>query len=343
MRKLLKSKNKKRINNILASGSREFLNTLRLNRRGEVEVNNGGIINNNKLPDTYQEYFDDRILQIGTANLVGTNDLMMNGLVRNLPQDAENYIYQKVDSLASANVGMEFDINQDRDALDFQKESVPIPVFSKSWRFGKRIVDMQAGKPINVQDAYFDDAIKKVSLAIEETLFNGLNDDKININGKMINGYTDHPQRVQMTTPNNWLLSTNYSKVRGETLEMVKKLEEVRPSSTDQSIYMYYSPDLSTVMRSKSSQYSDTSIQDELRRSSIVAVCKKAPVLSEKTVVIVDLSVETIIYAVYQELSNIQWTSNGLDEYFMVFSIAAPVIKLDADNKVGIVHATIKS
>ena len=279
--KLFKSNKRKHINNISVARPMDFLRILEFNRKNEVMIDNG-IINNDKLPSDYQKYFDERLVTIGTETLVGTNDLMMKGLVSQMPQDSNIYTYQKMDTTAPANIGMDFDVNRDRDALNFEEESVPVPVFSKNWRFGRRMSNMMGGRPVNIQEAYFDDAIKKVSLAIEETLFNGLETSVIKINGKGVNGYTDHPQRITATTPTNWLLEANHPKIKKEVLELLKELLKVRPNIANNNVYLYYSSDLLPVMDSRINQYSGMTIKEELERSSMIGVVKMSSVLDEK-------------------------------------------------------------
>ena len=310
--------------------------------RSQIQFGQNGIINNSSLPKDAQTYFDSKLLEIGQKILVGVTDLAQVGLVTQLPSDKTLYEYQKVSEGISAKVSMEFDQDLESGRLAFKTSAVPIPVFHKYWSIGNRESNVAQGNEINVSQAHYDDAAKKVALSMEECYFNGLPDNLISINDKALYGCTNHPNRIAQTTTTNWLEKVNYENIRTETLKLIEKLRENRQGLYNNGVYFYYSSDLSAVMDSYKNQYSTVTIKNDLSNIGMIGAVKMAAVLPAKTIVLMDMDMRSIEYVAYQSLSSMQFYNN-MQWSFVVFNIGTHVIKEDYNDKTGVLHGTIKS
>lgn len=316
-----------------------------VNGKGQFILNNGfpqvvtprGLHVNSLLRKDEWEELDAAVVQAAQQRLVGVQDLIEAGLVKQLGG---------IGTLASqwneASAMTAADINLtgsggSGDRVDFNLSGVPVPVIFKDYSIDTRSLaaSRRLGDGLDVSNAFA--ASRVVAEGLENMLFNGASGVKLN--GDTVYGYTTHPNRNTDTAANygggDWGTITNI---------MPTILGMISAANADGyygpfGVYAYltqYNQALAT--------YTDGSGQtavDRMLRLPQINFVKPSDWLDAGEVVLVQMTPDVVDVAIAQEITNLEWMSgDGLLGHFKVMSVAVPRIKADYSGNSGIVHAT---
>lgn len=286
------------------------------------------------------EQIDTAVLDISRQPLVGVSDLA--GLTQRLDGLGVSIsTYDKVGDMSPASVAMSIRPHKaEKDLPGYESESVPIPVIMKPFELDIRTLEAsrrQGHVGLDVTGVRI--ATLKVREAMEDMVFNG---SDIQVGTFKIYGYTNAPNRIADTATNFGggdfgTIGNAHKTIRGMISALVAK-----------GFYGPYGVYLSSTQYAQlltliGANLSETELSTILRTIPDVKFVRRAPLLSSSTgeAIVVNLTRETVDFAVGQDVKPISWQEyGGLMNEFMVIAAVAPRIKSDALNQCGVAYAS---
>lgn len=299
---------------------------------GKQFVTNDGLL-------MYDEWKDlDRaVFEVQRDRLVGIADLRAAGLTHNLGGLGVTIAQWEMSSdMTKANVSMSGASRGEEDTSAFKQATVPVPILHKDFRLNIRRLEASRrfGSSIDVLDA--DSAARKVAEASEEMLFAG---KPIVVDGSEIYGYTTHPARSTVDLGTAW---DDNAVDGGDILEDVQEmLAEARDNNYHGPFTLYIPSEYEGKLDNDFEQGTGDirTIRERLLQLSGLSRIVVADRLPADNVILVQLTRNVVDLAVGQEMTTVQWQSQGgMVEHFKVMAAWAPRIKNDYDGRSGIVH-----
>lgn len=288
------------------------------------------------------EVLDTAIITIARERLNGVADLMNAGLTYNLPNGMGTLVVQHETQteMTAAEITMDGVTQVDRDRVLFNLVSTPVPITHKDFYISARVLEAsrRIGQPLDVTQA--QEASRQVAETLENTLFNGassLGPLGFGSSSATLFGYTTRTNRNTVSLTTNW----DDSAASGETI-LADVLSMITAAHNDRHFgpYTLYIPTnyWVSLLDDFKANSDKTIIQRLLEIPSIQAI-KPADKLSDDNVLLVEMSRTNVDEVVGMQPTTLQWDTHfGLNMHFKVMAIMVPRIKLDADNRSGVVH-----
>lgn len=274
---------------------------------------------------------DKAVVDIARQRLVGIADLQRLGLTLSLGGLGTLISqYEAQSDMTPADITMSGIASAEKDSVDFDLRSVPVPIVSKEFDINIRRLEAsrRLGDSIDVTQGTV--ASRRVADGLESLLFSGAG---VSVDGNAIYGYTTHPDRNTGTATGPWSVIAN---IYPTVLDMIRDMHADRMWGS----YMLYVagdvwPDLLQVYDDGSGE----TARDRVLRIPQLTEIKPADELSSGEAVMVQMSRDTVDLAVAQDIATVEWaTRGGMITNFLVFACMVPRLKSDHSGRMGIVH-----
>lgn len=284
------------------------------------------------------QMIDDELLMVARERLTAIADLQSMGLVKNLGGlGVMVSAYERSTDMTEAQVNMDGVTEAQKDRQEYDLVGVPVPIFSKNFSFNSRQIEASRmrGESLDVTAAAM--AQRKVLDSLESMAFNGVSN--LVVDGKQIYGYITHPNRETLT-----LAGTGWATVAGR--DPIGDVEKMLQKAYDIDRYgpfllyvckEYWGP----IQADYSTAKGDRTFKERIEAFADITEVKVAPALPNNSVVLVQMTKDTVDLAVGQDISNIEWESKPMLSEFKTFAAMAIRVKADANNTVGVVHGSV--
>jgi uncharacterized linocin/CFP29 family protein len=300
----------------------------------ELKANKGMIAPNALLRKDEWKELDARVIDVARSRLVAVQDLRSAGLT--VPLGGLGTLlseYEKLNDMTAADLDMAGVTGGEKDTVAFDLVSVPVPIIHKDYSLNIRrlLSSRNMGNALDTTQAQV--AARLVADKIESVLFNGAG---ITVDGNLIYGYTNHPNRNTGSAAGDWGTITNI-------------FTTINSMVADAEADNYFGPYILYVATPQYAEardvYTDGSGQSAIARS-IEAIpelreIKPSSDLAAGSVVLVTMQPDVVDLAIAQEVSNVQWDEQGgMIQNYKVMAAMAPRVKSDSALRSGIVHYT---
>lgn len=306
-----------------------------------IVVNSSGATMKTNAPALlrYDEWKDiDRtVLEVATQRLVGIQDLISRSLTYSLGSIGQTIsLWDRSSDMTPADVSMSGITKGEEDNVQFESQTVPVPIIHKDFRINIRRLEASRLFGAGVDVIQADIAARRVSEASEDMLFNGY---PIQVDGGTIYGYRSHPHRntVDLATP--W----NDPSITGQDIyDDVEAMIASARADRYYGPYCLYVPGAyeGVLDRDFAGSSGDIrTIRQRLLQISGLEEIKVVDRLEEDNVILVQLTRDVVDLAIAQDISTLNWqVDGGMQEKFKVMAVWVPRIKSDFDGRSGIVH-----
>jgi len=302
-------------------------------------MNPGALRTNATLRKDEWKELDTAVVQISRQRLVGVQDLISRGLVYNVGNALGTTVlqYEDASDMSDAVMSMDGAVATDRDRMEFDINSLPLPLTHKGFTLSARVLaaSRTLGQSLDVTQAQI--ATRKVAELVENTLFNGAS--TYTYGGGTIYGYTDHPNRNQYTLTAAWDAS---STTGTNILDDVRAMKQMAIDAYHFGPWVLYVPtDYETALDDDFKAESDKTIRQRILEISGIQDVKVADKLATTNVVLAEMAAESARMVVGMQPAPVEWeTEGGMLLHFKVMAILVPQIRADQDGNCGIVHGS---
>lgn len=286
--------------------------------------------------------FDEKVIEVARRRLVGIGDLQAAGLT----YPVENALgvtrveWEKMSFMEPAEVSMAGVTEGQRDRLEFNLDSVPLPIIHKDFQINIRALtaSRKLGQPLDVSKVAV--ATRLVSEQAESILFNGLS---FTANGSSIYGYTTALNRNTTTLTANWaLVGTTGETIVDDVMTMVSDL-------IGDNMYgpyrMYVPTSYYNKLLEDYKANSDKTILQRILEIPDIESVKQSKDLADGgagEVLMIQMTSDVVDLIDGIQPTLVEWeTHGGMVTNFKVMAILVPRMKSDYDTQSGIAHYTV--
>ena len=292
------------------------------------------------------EQLDTAVVEIARERLNAVGDLVSRGLTYEVGNGMGTTIVQHetVSEMTRAQVTMDGVTRGENDRVTFSLVSTPLPVIHHDFQISARVLaaSRQSGSPLDTTQV--EEATRQVAETTEDLLVNGVESGDSKTLGfgsgaAVIYGYTDRPNRNTYSLAGAWnLAATTGEDIIADVLAMVAAIQVDRMFGP----YILYVPSNFWVkLQDDYKPNSDKTILQRVREISGIEDVKPVDKLADSNVLLVQLTKSNVDMVIGMQPTTVQWeTQGGMMMMFKVMSIMVPRIKLDHDNRSGVVHGT---
>lgn len=313
-----------------------------LNRCMEAGFTANALRTNDLLRKDQWEHFDAVVVEIARKRLVGIGDLLQRDLRYPVPEalGRTEIRWEKSSDMDPADRSMEGISKGKNDRVDFATNVLPFFITHKDFHISLRHLRASEKYGDALDTTQAEVAARLVSESLEDTLFNGA--PEIKLNGNAVAGYTTHANRNTGNFESTGGAWTGGSKT-GELI-LADVISMVAAAHADRMFgpYVLYVPSAYwTVLQKDFKAGSDKSTLQRVKEVQGIEDVKVADVLPANNVVLVQMTRDVVDLADGEEITTVQWDSaGGFLVNFKVMAIQVPRIKADHSGRSGIVHFT---
>lgn len=283
--------------------------------------------------------FDQVVIDISRAQLVGVRDLMDRNLTLPIPDalGTTTVQYETVGDMSAAAIDMSGVAPTERDRVVFNLVQTPLPVIHKDFFLSLRNLHSgrRLGQPLDTTMA--STAARRVLDAAEQMLFSGaaITTLAAAAGAGTIYGYTNFPTRQTGGVTSTWTTQAGAG-ILTDLLAMIGKAV----GQAHFGPYMVYVPVAVYVhLLDDLKANSDISILQRILEIPEILSVRGTTQLTASNIVLVQASKDTIDWVDGLQPTTVMWeTQGGMMVNFKVMMIGAPRPKSDAANNCGIVH-----
>jgi uncharacterized linocin/CFP29 family protein len=280
---------------------------------------------------------DNSLIQEAPIRLVGVSDLINAGLTFPITNAMGKtvYEYEQLGDMDPATISMDGMTRSEDDAQENTFAQAPIPITHKDFfiNLRKLSASRNSGEPLDVTQSRT--AGRLVAEELERMLFQG----GPTFGALPLYGYTTHPNRntVSFGTNGNWVQAAKTGEnMLADVLAMIALAEGDRMSGP---YMLYISRNASTKLEGDFKANGDTSVRERLMRVDGLLGIRVADQLAANNVVLVQMTSDVVQWGMGENIQTIQWDINGgFGVNFKAFAIQLPIIRVDKQNRSGIVH-----
>lgn len=286
----------------------------------------------------YDEWklFDSQITTIARERLVVTQELMRRGLTYPIADalGVIQLVWQRSGDMNAAEVTMSGLPEADKDALDFDLVSMPLPMIHKEFTLNLRqlTVSRRGGLPLDTTMAEI--AMRKIAEKVEAIIFTGLT---ISTNLGTIYGLLNHPNRNTGSVTASWqLVGTTGAQIIGDVIAMVNAAYAKNMFGP----YMLFVPTAvyNNLMNDFKANSDLTTLQRIMELPDIQGIMPTNRMTSTN-VLMVQLTSDVIQMIDGIQPTMVEWEERGGFELnFMIYTIMLPRVRADYLSQSGIVH-----
>lgn len=284
----------------------------------------------------YDEWklFDNVVIQIARERLILANLLASRGLTYPIP-NALGVIqiqWRRSGDMNPAEVTMTGLPEADKDEMDFDFQSMPIPMIHKEFQIDARTLEItrRGGQPLDTTQA--EVATRKIAEMVEQIIINGLT---IGAAIGAIYGLTTQPYRNTGSVTSSWLTATGTSVIADaiamQNALMAKNMYGPYMLVVPLNVYNALAEDYKT--------YADVTILERLLKIPGLEGIVPTSRMTGTNVLMIQLTSDVIQLIDGIQPMMVEWEGRGGFELnFMIFCILLPRIRADFLNQCGIAH-----
>jgi len=305
---------------------------------GRPYINQGKIavpaINATLRKDEWLE-LDDAIIDEAEERLVGVQDLLDAGLVKNLADGlgTTSLEWENADDFSPAEISMDAVTQSNADRPNYELESVPLPIIHKDFNFNVRQLraSRKRGQTLDTDSARL--ASRQVAETVETLLFSGT--PTYTFAGGTIFGYTTATDRNVVTLTENW---DDAGKTGEEILTDVLNMKQASIDAFHEGPWWLYIPTAyDTALDEDFKAESSKTIRQRLLEVAGLDSIRVAGKLAVNTVVLVQHTMDVVRMVNGMPLTTVQWEGNGgLRQNFKIMTIMIPNIRSTQGNRSGV-------
>lgn len=303
---------------------------------GKMRVNATALLQYDEWKD-----IDRAVVDAAVQRLRAVADLRSRGLEHNLGSIGVTIsLWDRQSDMTGAELSMDARKRSEMDTPAYKTAQVPVPIVHKDFEVELRrlTASRRMGESLDVSAAEI--AGRLVGEKTESMLF--LGSTLISAEGSPIYGYTTHPDRniVALTTQWTALVAGDNYKIVNDVMAMQQASRNARHFGP----WVLYVPSGYEAKLDADYKDSVTSSDSRTVRERILALSGiedvvVADFLTAHNVVLVQMTKDTIDLAVAQDVTTVQWsTDGGMSEDFKVMAVWVPRCKSDFDGRCGITH-----
>lgn len=283
-------------------------------------------------------HFDNTVIEIARATLVGVADVISAGLTLDVPNalGVTRIEWERMGDMGPAELNMAGVTEGRNDTIQFDLVGMPLPIVHKDFWINIRKLEASrnSGMPLDTTQAAI--CARKVSEKIESMLWDG--DTSLGTNNT-IYGYTTATDRITGSkTDHTWANGTG-AMIIADATEMVAaaKAKEMRGP-----FQFYVSYGAMSNLGNDFKAESDKTILQRLLEVPGVAGVKETSYLTNGEVVAVQMSRDVVDIVDGLQPTVVQWPSlGGMVQNFKVMAIMVPRIKSTITGQSGIIHYSL--
>jgi len=284
------------------------------------------------------KFFDDILVEEASIRLRAVGDLLSRGLTKTVPNGMAKtiYEYEKITDMNPATLSLDGVTRSENDRVEFDPGNLPMPIMHKDFWIHLRTLLASRTRGEGLDTTQVRVAGRLVVEGIENLLVNGTTKK---FGGSSIYGYTTFPTRVTSGFGSNgdWAQSAKTGdNILADLLTMVGALHGQRAYGP----YGLYVPPLAGVkLQNDFKANGDLSIRQRLLETENVVSIQTLDTLAESSVLLVQLTEDTVAMVEGEPLQTIQWdVEGGMLLNFKVMTIQVPLLRSDASGRTGIYH-----
>lgn len=286
---------------------------------------------------------DDQIIEAARERLVIVDDLMSAGLTYNVGGLGTIISeWETASEMTDAKINMDGESHDEKDRQEFGLNGVPIPVISKSFSIGERVLlaSRQRGAALDVTQGV--EAARAVARVSESMVFNGATIGASNSAGNryQIYGLTNFPGRATFTI-SDWTDTVNVTpeNIHSEILQMVKQMETQQRHFGPFTIYI--PGEYAFRFREDFKEFGTRTLMQRVLDEDVIANVRVSDTLGIGNVTMIQMERSVLDLAIASDVTTVQWQSgSGWTNNFQTYAAWAPRLKDDYDSRTGIMHAT---
>jgi len=280
---------------------------------------------------------DDAVVEVARRQLGAVDDLRSAGLTRDLGGLGVLLDeYEKVSDVEAAEQSMSGVTSGSRDLATFELGSVPVPITFRDFQINLRHLEASRRGRSQIDVTNADLCARRVNEKLEDMLFNG---STIAISGNTLAGYTTVSSRITGSLTGSGWDDSGSRDIIADTIAMISAAE----AQNFFGPFMVYVPvAYNAELRADHKANSDKTYLDRILEIDAIQGVRGTASLTGDAVVMVQLTRDVVDLSVGQDLTTVQWDTNGgFSVNFKVMAAIAPRVKSPhGSNKTGIVHYT---
>jgi uncharacterized linocin/CFP29 family protein len=300
----------------------------------QVQTERGLLVNSMLRKDEWQA-LDAEIQQAAKIRLNGVAHLRERGLVKPLGSlGILTSQWSQGSEMDAANVDMTGQGNKGADRQEFLLKGAPVPVVYKDFSIPSRQLEASRlmGSPLDTANAMT--AARVVAEKLEDLLFNG--SSATIFDGNTLYGYTTEANVNTGSASGDWGTISNVASTVTSMIAAANGDRYFGPFAVYASTTQY--------TQAATSFYTDgsgESAMNRVMRIPEVTGFYPSDVLTDGTVVLVQMTSDVVDWAEHMGITVVEWMSNdGMIGFFKVMAVATPRVKSDYSGKSGIVVFT---
>lgn len=293
---------------------------------------------------------DTEVVRAATRRLRFFNDLRANGLSIDLPNalGKTSWTYERQSNISDADVSMDGLRRSDASRLQYDSESMPLPLIHCDLSFSAReiAISRSGNSPIDISAVA--EASERVAEKVEKMAL-GVDNEFI-AGGGAVYGVCNYPRRLSRIFTNPW--NADGSRDTQWTPGILQReILEARRSLNDHRHYgpfvIYHSPDFDEILDDDynlnfNGLSTALTLRERLLKIDQIQAIRTSEFLPFGTFVMVEMSRKTIQAVNGMDITTIQWqTEGGFENHFKVMCILLPRMKSDFNGNCGVLHARL--
>lgn len=288
------------------------------------------------------EQLDMTVVTVARERLAAAADLISRGLVFNVPNGLGTTVVQHEtqSDMIAAEVTMDGVTRSQNDRVTFNLVSTPLPVIHRDFQISARVLASSRRNGTPLDTTQVAEASRQVSEKIEDLVINGLSvRDTLGFGSSTATlfGYTTRTNRNTVTLSVNWDASAK----TGEDIlaDLIAMIAAAHADLMFGPYVLYVPAAYWTQLQDDFKTNSDRTILERLRAVAGIEDIKPLDKLAANNVLLVQMSITNVDLVIGEQPTTIQWeTQGGMVMFFKVMAIMVPRIKLDHNNRSGVVH-----
>lgn len=286
--------------------------------------------------------FDDVLIEIARARLVGVADLFAAGLTFKLPDPLGTTMleWEDVSDMDPAEISMSGVTEGQNDRVVYQLRQLPIPIVHKDFNINIRALHASRKRGLPLDTTQMATASRRVADLNESILFNGA---VIVVGGATIQGYTTATNRNQGSLTGDWsLVGVTGEQIINDVIAMIGALT----GDNHFGPYTLYIPtSFENKLNNDYKANSDKTIRTRIMEMSQISNVRLSTNLSDGgtgEVLLIEMARDVIDMVDGMQPTTLQWESTGgMITNFKVMSILVPRVKNDQLQQSGIAHYSV--
>jgi uncharacterized linocin/CFP29 family protein len=280
--------------------------------------------------------FDEAVVKAAELRLGAVQDLISRGLVYRITNGLGKMVleYEDQSSMSDAEVNMDGVTRADGDRVVWDIKYLPLPIISKPFQITARVLAASRERGDALDTANAELAAFKVAEKAEDMLINGLS--TYTFGGGTIYGLSD------VTSANSVTLSVNWDASAKTAAGIVDDVISMKQSAINARHYgpygLYIPTAYETVLDGDYDSTRGNTIRQRIEALDKIDFVKVNDKLAANTVVLVQLTVDTVRMVEGLPLQTVEWQTEGnMVFHYRVMTILVPQVRADQNSRSGVV------